>query len=100
MKGTAEELARSDEARHLAAIESAIMEANAQERTITVGNHTRTLRERLVTFRCEWCSNQGTEMRLPGPPPRYHAECKQEAQNAIAKGRMKRMREQRAKENR
>jgi hypothetical protein len=96
MKGTAEELARADEARHLAAIESAIMEANAQELTITVGNHTRTLRERPVTFRCEWCSGMSTEMRLPGPPPRYHAECKQEAQNSIAKKRVKRMRERRA----
>jgi hypothetical protein len=97
MKETPEELARADEARHLAAIENAIMEANAQELTITVRNHTRTLRERPVTFRCEWCSNQGTEMRLPGPAPRYHADCKQEAQNSIAQKRMKRMRERRAK---
>jgi hypothetical protein len=64
-----------------------------QEQKITVGTYTRTIKERPVTFRCEWCSTMGTEMRLPGPPPRYHAECKQEAQNAIAKGRMKRMRE-------
>jgi hypothetical protein len=96
MKGTPEELAQADKTQHLAAIDNAIMEANAQERTINVGNHTRRLRERPVTFRCEWCSNQGTEMRLPGPAPRYHAECKQEAQNSIAQKRMKRMRERRA----
>jgi hypothetical protein len=97
MEKTAEELAQADKARHLATIENAIMEANAQELTITVGRHTRTIRERPITFRCEWCSLESTEMRLPGPPPRYHAECKQEAQNSIAKTRMKRMRESRAK---
>ncbi len=97
MKQTAKELAQADEAHHLAAIENTIMEANAQELTITVGSHTRTIRERPVTFRCEWCGNMGTEMRLPGPAPRYHAECKQEAQNSIAKARVKRMREHRAK---
>jgi hypothetical protein len=97
MKETPEELARADEAHHLAAIEKAIMQANAQELTLNVGSYTRTIKERVVTFRCEWCSTMGTEMRLPGPPPRYHAECKQEAQNTIAKSRMKRMRERRAR---
>jgi acyl-coenzyme A thioesterase PaaI-like protein len=97
MDKTAEEIARADEANHLTAIEHAIMEANAQEVTISVGSYTRTIKERVVTFRCEWCSAMGTEMRLPGPPPRYHTECKQEAQNAIAKSRMKQMRERRAK---
>jgi hypothetical protein len=64
-----------------------------QEQKINVGTYTRTIKERPVTFRCEWCSNEGTEMRLPGPAPRYHTECKQEAQNSLAKNRMKRMRE-------
>ncbi len=64
-----------------------------QEQKITVGTYTRTIKERPVTFRCEWCSAEGTEMRLPGPAPRYHAECKQEAQNSIAKARMRRMRQ-------
>jgi hypothetical protein len=68
-----------------------------QEQTITVGNYTRTIKERPKTFRCEWCSRVATEMRLPGPIPRYHAECKQEAQNSIAKARMKRMRERQSK---
>jgi hypothetical protein len=68
-----------------------------QDHKIIVGNYTRTIKERPVTFRCEWCSGVSTEMRLPGPPPRYHAECKQEAQNAIAKARMKRMRERQSK---
>jgi hypothetical protein len=68
-----------------------------QEQKITVGTYTRTIKARPVTFRCEWCSTESTEMRLPGPPPRYHTECKQEAQNSITKGRMKRMRERRAK---
>ena len=55
--------------------------------------HTRTIKERPITYTCEWCSAERTEMRYPGPKPRYCPECKTEAQNALAAGRMRRMRE-------
>ncbi len=54
---------------------------------------TRTITERPVTYTCEWCSQERTETRYPGPKPRYCPECKTEAQNALAAGRMRRMRE-------
>ncbi len=46
---------------------------------------------------CEWCSQDYTvEPRGPGQPSRYCSpECKQAAQNALAAGRMRRMREAR-----
>ncbi len=47
---------------------------------------------RPVTYRCEWCGQERTEARAPGPPPRYCPECKHEAQNALAAGRMRRRR--------
>ena len=50
----------------------------------------RPLRE--VTYICEWCSQKRTELRPPGPLPRYCPEHKHEAQNALAGGRMRRMR--------
>ena len=52
----------------------------------------RTITPRPVTFRCEWCGEESTELRYPGPVPRYHAGCKHEAQNALAAGRVRRMR--------
>ncbi len=55
---------------------------------------------REVTYRCEWCSMLRTELRPPGPLPRYcSATCKREAQNALASGRMRRMRERKAQKD-
>jgi hypothetical protein len=43
---------------------------------------------------CEWCSQPFTLIRSGRgrPPPYCSAACKHEAQNALAKGRMARMR--------
>ena len=50
---------------------------------------------REVTYSCAWRSQVHTQLRPPGPLPRYCSEqCKREAQNALA-GRMRRMREAR-----
>ncbi len=57
--------------------------------------HTRTLSKRDVTFRCEWCGEEHTQRRYPGPPPRYCSDaCKKEAQNTLAATRMRRHRAQ------
>ena len=39
-----------------------------------------TRKPRPVTFVCEWCGEEKTEDRAPGPLPRYCAEHKAEAQ--------------------
>jgi hypothetical protein len=49
--------------------------------------------QRPVTYRCEWCGQESTELRYPGPPPHYHAACKTPAQNSIARNRMQAWRE-------
>ena len=43
---------------------------------------------------CEWCSTEYTVIRSgPGRPSPYCSDvCRREAQNALAKGRMQRMR--------
>ena len=61
--------------------------------------HTRTIKERPVTYTCEWCNTERTDMRYPSPTPRYCPECKAEAQTALAAGRMRRMRERQAEAN-
>ncbi len=47
---------------------------------------------------CEWCSREYEVVRSgPGRPSPYCSDvCRREAQNALAKGRMQRMRERRA----
>jgi hypothetical protein len=49
---------------------------------------------------CEWCSRAYEVIRSgPGrPPPSCSAACKHEAQNALAKGRMARMRARKAEQ--
>ena len=57
--------------------------------------HARTLTRRDVTFRCEWCGEEHTQRRYPGPPPRYCSDaCKKDAQNTLAAARMRRHRAQ------
>lgn len=99
MQDKAEELRQADELRHLAAIEQAIIEAQAEEQTLQVGSYERTIKERPVTFTCEWCYQESTELRYPGPKPTYHEVCKAEAQRAASAARMKKMREKRAEQN-
>ena len=47
---------------------------------------------------CEWCSREYEGIRSgPGRPSPYCSDdCRREAQNALAKGRMRRMRERQA----
>jgi hypothetical protein len=47
----------------------------SKDMTIRVGNHTRTITTRPVTFVCKWCNQSVTEDRYPGPPPCYCASC-------------------------
>jgi hypothetical protein len=74
------------------------------EKTIQVGTHTRTLKQRAVTYTCEfpYCGRTVTEFRYPGPTPRYCPACKQtwerwrrEEDRAAAAARMRRLRDQR-----
>ncbi len=61
------------------------MDPEEQQRTITT---------RAVTFRCEWCGEEHTQQRYPGPRPRYCSDqCKKDAQNALAAARMRRHRD-------
>ncbi len=85
---SAEELAQRDEQRLLPS-----RPPPRSEQIINVAPHRRTLTERAVTYRCEWCSQERTELRYPGPSPRYCLECKQQAQNSMAARRMRQMRE-------
>ena len=65
-----------------------------EHRTLQVGHHRRTITQREMTYRCEWCSLVCTEFRYPGPLPRYCcSDCKRLAQNSMAARRMKAMRE-------
>lgn len=66
------------------------------QKTIKRGLGTRTISTRPVIYRCDWCGEEQTEERYPGPTPRYcSAACKREAQNTLAAARMRRHRERR-----
>ena len=74
------------------------------EKIIQVGMHTRTLKQREVTYSCQfpYCGRTVTELRYPGPTPRYCAFCKRELaqwrrqdDRDAAAERMRRLREQR-----
>jgi hypothetical protein len=74
------------------------------EKTIQVGTHTRTLKQREVTYTCQfpYCEQTVTELRYPGPTPRYCPACKQkwkqwrrEDDRDDAAARMRRLRNQR-----
>jgi len=74
------------------------------EKTIQVSTHTRTLKQREVTYTCQfpYCEQTITELRYPGPTPRYCPDCKQqwirwrrEDDRDDAAARMRRLRDQR-----
>ncbi len=81
-----------------------VLGAIMAEKTIQVGTHRRTLTQREVTYTCQFpsCEHTVTELRYPGPTPRYCAHCKrlleqwrrQDDRDAAAE-RMRRLREQR-----
>jgi hypothetical protein len=61
---------------------------------------TRTIQQRPVTFRCEWCSIEYTQLRYPGPLPRYCSpKCKRQAQNSLAMQRMRQLRTRQQEQN-
>src|SRR3954447_18201552 len=67
--------------------------------------YTRLVPARRVTWRCEWCGEEYTEWRYPGPQPRYcetnrqvdrHGaprRCRLEAESALAGARQQRKRD-------
>lgn len=74
------------------------------EKTIQVGTHTRTLKQREVTYTCQfpYCERSITELRYPGPTPRYCPDCRQKSERwrreddrDAAAARMQRLRDQR-----
>jgi hypothetical protein len=74
------------------------------EKIIQVGTHTRTLKQREVTYTCQfpYCEQTITELRYPGPTPHYCAFHKQQQEQwrrqddrDAAAERMRRLREQR-----
>lgn len=62
------------------------------KQTLHVTPHSRTIRERDVTFGCAWCSRTVTEARFPGPLPTYCRACKGEAERFRAVLRQRRRR--------
>lgn len=58
----------------------------------TARGYTRTIKPRLINWRCEWCEKDHSEYRYPGAKPRYCDECRQPAQNAIAARQMRQRR--------
>ena len=55
--------------------------------------------ERPVTYTCEWCGEEGTEMRPPGPKPRYHPQCYAEAHRGMNARRMREYRKRKEAAN-
>ena len=51
----------------------------AEEKQVQLRARSRTIKQRPVTFRCAWCGQLVTELRFPGPTPRYGTVCKVEA---------------------
>jgi hypothetical protein len=74
------------------------------EKTIQVNAYTRRLTQRAVTYTCQfpYCGHTVTELRYPGPTPRYCPACKQQQERwrreddrDAAAARMRRLRDQR-----
>jgi hypothetical protein len=74
------------------------------EKALQVGGYRRTIRQREVTYTSQfpYCGQTVTELRYPGPTPRYCPDCKQkqerwrrEDDRDAAADRMRRLREQR-----
>jgi hypothetical protein len=51
----------------------------AEQKQVELRARSRTITQRPVTFRCAWCGQIVTELRFPGPTPRYGTACKAEA---------------------
>jgi hypothetical protein len=71
-----------------------------EQKQVQLRARTRTLRQRPVTFRCAWCGQIVTELRFPGPTPRYGTACKAEATRHAEALKKARQRHARAPERR
>lgn len=58
----------------------------------------RTLTEREVQFRCQRCQAEVTELRFPGPLPRYCPFCREERRAEAYEERVRKQREKRRKQ--
>jgi hypothetical protein len=52
---------------------------HVEQKQVELRARSRTIKQRPVTFRCAWCGQIVTELRFPGPTPRYGTACKAEA---------------------
>jgi hypothetical protein len=61
-----------------------------------VVTYQRLMQTKPITFICDWCHQEVTQQRYPGPRPRYCSEqCKQEATREQTRARVQRLRAKR-----
>lgn len=64
----------------------------AEEKDLDVGTYTRRIKQRGVTFTCVACGREVTEMRYPGPKPKYCLDCVEVVRRRQARERKRRQR--------
>ena len=70
--------------------------ADARQQSVPLGPYTREVFQREVTFTCQACGRTYTQVRFPGPTPRYCNElCRLAARRLLTAERMSRLRARR-----
>jgi len=70
--------------------------ADAAAQEVIVGSYVRVVREREVTFTCQECGRQVTQLQYPGPQRRYcNSDCVAVANSRLSLERMRRLRQRR-----
>jgi hypothetical protein len=64
----------------------------SDEKDLDVGTYTRRIKQREVTFMCGVCGETVTEMRYPGPTPKYCLGCVAAVRRRQARERKRRQR--------
>lgn len=64
----------------------------AEEKNLDVGTYTRRIKQRGVTFTCGECGEVVTELRYPGPTPKYCLGCVAAVRRRQARERKRRQR--------
>lgn len=64
-----------------------------ENKKLDITEHSREIRQRGVTFTCAECERTVTEMRYPGPTPKYCLECVETVRRRQARERKRRQRE-------